>query len=689
MLNFEDSDDQGESDEEEEVHKPPEELEVASDSEAEEEQVQEESQEHKGIVESTLKKRIVNLHVIAEWESKLSRTKDLGVLINVIEAFESAVETVLKGKDATGQKWKVEGSTNFNALVRLCIRHLKGFCARFICASNNSATAENLFDTRPFEMKDKNKSRWQKLRPKIGSYMTALIAFLKSMGNADAIASVLRHCQKMSGFWALMGSKSFKLSRVLINIWAQGEDSCRVLAFLTLIRMANYSKEIYLERFMKQMYISYVANSKFTSVNSWPSINFMRNCLVEIYILDTSTAYTIAFPFIRQLAIHLRNAVTAGTGSGAQANQTKTEASRIVYSWQFVHSVHLWVDLLAQAAALGDGNLKLLIYPVVQVCLGTIKLVPSKKFVPLRFHIVRMLIKLQEKTRTFIPVLPTIMEALQQTDFSSKSVSKFSVRPLDFTCCLKADSSESGFLKSIAENTFECILSACAAVATELAFPEVVCPTVMQLKSFLKKHCRNAEVSKKYKTLIDKIEENSNFIKAFRDKALENGQISLSDQKTQQILRVQIETASSPPPLLKFAEGYLKLNRRADEKLRKKSKETKEERLVPRMNALQSKPKRTQNKEDSEGPLFAGSDDDDDDYETKLEENIMEVKPKNPKEMKKRKKIESADDDEEEEVPAKKSKKKLKSLKKKKAKKFTADLDTNVEDELVDLDLSD
>ena len=182
------------------------------------------------------------------------------------------------------------------------------------------------------------------------------------------------------------------------------------------------------------MYIAYVANSKFTSVNSWPLISFMRHCLVELYIVDTASSYYLAFPFIRQLAIHLRNAVTAGTGTDSNSKTSKVEASRIVYSWQFVHSVHLWVDLLSETAKTADSNLKLLIHPVVQVrdcsedcmsklmymfvkwfyifqiCLGTIKLIPSKKFIPLRFHIARMLTKLQEKTKTFIPVLPVITE---------------------------------------------------------------------------------------------------------------------------------------------------------------------------------------------------------------------------------------------------------------------------------------
>lgn len=146
------------------------------------------------------------------------------------------------------------------------------------------------------------------------------------------------------------------------------------------------------------MYIAFVSNCKFTSANSWPSIHFMRASLVEIYLLDTNLAYKIGFPFIRQLAIHLRNATTAGnntpngkssnnknkSGSGGSGNGSgskkstasdgsqvfgKKEASKIVYSWQFLHSLHLWVNLLSEAISKGDENLQLLVHPVVQVIL--------------------------------------------------------------------------------------------------------------------------------------------------------------------------------------------------------------------------------------------------------------------------------------------------------------------------------
>ena len=59
----------------------------------------------------------------------------------------------------------------------------------------------------------------------------------------------------------------------------------------------------------QQLYMNFVKNAKFMSPKTKPVIAFMQNSLVEIFSLDDRLTYQHGFVYIRQLAIHLRNAI--------------------------------------------------------------------------------------------------------------------------------------------------------------------------------------------------------------------------------------------------------------------------------------------------------------------------------------------------------------------------------------------
>ncbi|XP_023232043.1 nucleolar complex protein 2 homolog [Centruroides sculpturatus] len=302
------------------------------------------------------------------------------------------------------------------------------------------------------------------------------------------------------------------------------------------------SVKAYLNDIIKQMYMDYVKNCKFTSKTLWPSINFMKRSLVELYSLNLSVAYQHGFVFIRQLSIHLRNAVTI----------KKKETIQTIYNWQYIHCLLFWMRLLSTLNQ--SDPLKSLIYPLVQTTIGTINLIPTPKYIPLRFHLVKGLMLLSKDTDTFIPVLPFIYETLNIVNFKKKHTS-LSMKPMEFDCALKLSKSqlqENGFKDKVVELVYDTMLEYLQSQSHTIGFPELVLPTVVHIKSFLKT-CKISNYSRKLKQLIDKIQENSTEITNRRKSVT----FKLSDFDA--IKQWERELKERGTPLVKFYESWKKI----------------------------------------------------------------------------------------------------------------------------------
>ena len=119
----------------------------------------------------------------------------------------------------------------------------------------------------------------------------------------------------------------------------------------------------------------------------------MCGCLVDFLSLSHDHAYQLIFVYTRQLANQLRTAYSS-----------KEVA---IATWPFIHSLELFTAVLS---CYTSDVLSPLIYPVTQVALGVVQVLPSTAHVPTRLHIVRMLLTVATETNTYIPLAPILLE---------------------------------------------------------------------------------------------------------------------------------------------------------------------------------------------------------------------------------------------------------------------------------------
>lgn len=315
------------------------------------------------------------------------------------------------------------------------------------------------------------------------------------------------------------------VAKTVSSVWADASntEATRLSAFLVLRRLVVISDASIREAVLKQTYQGLIKGARNTTVHNIQGINLMKNTASELWGLDPNVGYTTGFGFIRQLAVHLRQSIT---------NKTK-DSYKTVYNWQYIHSLDFWsrvvsvhCESLREAESGKQSALRPLIYPIVQVTLGAMRLIPTSQYFPLRFQLVRSLLRISSATSTYIPLAPALIEVLNTSEMK-KMPKPSTLKSLDFNTSIRATKP---YLRTriyqdgVGEQVVELLSEFFVLWSKNIAFPELALPVCVMLKRWVKTMAkkssgnRNAKINSLLALLVQKLEANSKWIEERRAK---------------------------------------------------------------------------------------------------------------------------------------------------------------------------
>ncbi|KAK9314173.1 Noc2p family-domain-containing protein [Lipomyces starkeyi] len=537
--------------------------------------------------------------VIAKWRKSLTEDKSLRALKQVAVAFRAAVHVGKDESETMKFKYAITDPETYNDVVMLTLTQFPEVLNHHIPVITSSGGRRTIATT--------NK-KYQQLAPVLKSLSANLLRLLSDLSEPKTVTAVLIAGEKLLPYFASFRRFVKQFIKAVVDVWSTAPDeSTRLMAWVVIRSAAEFGDKGMLELCMKTSYAGMIKNCRHTSIHTIPLINFMKNTAATLYALDREVAYQTAFDYIRQLAIHLRNSVV---------HKTK-DSYKAVYNWQYIHSLDFWRRVLSLQCDTAkeekegkESALRPLIYPLVQLILGAMRLIPAAQYFPLRFTLFRSLIDLSRDADVYIPLLPTITELLTSTAIT-RSGKPSTLRPFDFEHNIRANAAYLGtriYQTGVCEQFIECILEFYGLYAKHISFPELVVPCVITLKRYARRKDRlstatpekgrkkakkheNFTFHKQLLEVVEKLEVNSKFIQD-RRKIVE-----FSPENHEQVKQFLKDVAWDKSPL----GQYLKIQR-----------EVKEERLRILRASMEKEGDKQDADEDDVMDEVEGDDDDDD-----------------------------------------------------------------------------
>lgn len=513
----------------------------------------------------------VTIGMVQKWRVSMSEQHSLRAMRQAVLAFRAAA--YINSDDGKEHKYTISNPEVYHELLVTALENVPKVLSHHIPAKESaSGKVRVATDTK----------KYRTLTPLLKSHCISIHHLLENLSDAPTIKLTLSCLLPLLPYLLSFKKVLRDLIKSTINIWsdASSDEATRITAFLLIRRLALISDASLREAVLKTTYQGLVKGSRITNIHTLSAINLMKNSAAELWGLDPNTGYTTGFTFIRQLAVHLRTSITHPT----------KDSYKTIYNWQFTHSLDFWSRVLStHCSPLTNSTLKSpsasplhpLIYPLVQITLGALRLIPTPVYFPLRCHLTRSLLRLSRTTTTYIPLAPALLEVLTSPELS-KPPKPSTLPPLDFSIALRAPKTylrTRVYQDGLGQQIQELLAEFFCCWAKHISFPELTIPPTVAMKRWLKsassvpsrgnkqattkaeregKGNKNAKLNSSISLLLQKLSANAEYIEGHR------AHVTFGPSDREGVDNFLRDVAIEETPLGAFVEGMRKQKEEKD-----------------------------------------------------------------------------------------------------------------------------
>ena len=421
----------------------------------------------------------VTMAMVKKWKTSLSEQHSLIAMRQIVLAFRAAAFN--NSDDAKEQKYSISSPEVYHRLLVVALEHIPDVLRHHLPV-HELASGKIRIAT--------ESKKYRNAIPLLKIHAASIQRLLENLSDASTtkltVSSLIPLLPYLLSYKKILRG----LCKTCVEIWSDTAttEATRVTAFIFIRRLVIISDASTREAALKTTYQGLVKGSRITNVHTLAAINLMKNSAAELWGLDPDIGYTTGFNYIRQLAIHLRQTV----------NHPTSDSYKTIYNWQYVHALDFWSRVLSSHCSpasnprlkeASSSPLHPLVYPLVQITNGALRLIPTPTYFPLRFHLSRALLRLSFATTTFIPLAPSLLEVLTSPECSKSNPKPSTLAPLDFSVVLRAPKSYLGtrvYQDGLGTEISELLAEFFYIWTKHIAFPELALPPIVHIKRWLK-----------------------------------------------------------------------------------------------------------------------------------------------------------------------------------------------------------